>query len=205
MVERILHWYNAAHGIASIALRYFNAAGADAEGELGEDHDPEPHLIPRAISVAQGLTPYLELYGTDYDTPDGTAVRDYLHVTDLAEAHLAALRYLDAGGLSDSFNLGTGQGHSVRDVAAMVGLVAEREVVLREAARRPGDPACLVADASKAARVLGWTPRHSSLEEIVQTAWKWKCARAAKQQGHHENCRRASAENPPLIGQPNAQ
>jgi UDP-glucose-4-epimerase GalE len=174
MVERLLHWYSAAYGMSSVALRYFNAAGADPEGELGEDHDPETHLIPRAISVALGLTPYLEIYGTDYDTPDGTAIRDYLHVTDLAEAHLAALRYLDGGGSTTSFNLGTGWGHSVKDVAAMVGGVTEREVAVKEVERRPGDPSFLVADATKAARVLGWSPHHSTLEEIVRSAWNWK-------------------------------
>jgi UDP-arabinose 4-epimerase len=174
MVERLLHWYGEIHGFSWVALRYFNAAGADPEGELGENHDPETHLIPLAISAALGLIPCLEIYGTDYDTPDGTAIRDYLHVTDLADAHLAALRYLGSGGASTSFNLGTGSCHSVRDVAAMVERVTGRKVPIRETQRRPGDPSCLIADATKATGVLGWRPGHSSLEQLVRTAWNWK-------------------------------
>lgn len=173
MVERLLHWYGRAYGLRWVALRYFNAAGADPEGQLGEDHDPETHLIPLAISAALGQS-VLEIFGADYDTPDGTAIRDYLHVTDLAEAHLAALRYLDAGGSSTAFNLGTGRGHSVREVTAMVERVSGRKVPVREVGRRAGDPPCLVADASKSAATLGWRPRHSALQEIVQTAWNWK-------------------------------
>jgi UDP-glucose-4-epimerase GalE len=174
MVERLLQWYGSIHGLSWVALRYFNAAGADLDGELGEDHDPEPHLIPLAIAAALGTIPFLEIYGTDYDTPDGTAVRDYLHVTDLGDAHLAALRYLDSGGASAAFNLGVGAGHSVREVVAMVEKVSGRRVPVKEVARRPGDPACLIADAAKAASVLGWRPHYSSLEQIVQTAWNWK-------------------------------
>ncbi len=174
MVERLLYWYGSAYGVRWVALRYFNAAGADPDGRLGEDHDPEPHLIPRAISAALGSGDVLEIFGTDYPTPDGTAVRDYLHVVDLAEAHSAALRYLDQGGESTAFNLGTGQGHSVREVAAMVERVCGRKVPLREAPRRAGDPPSLVADAGKAARLMGWRARHSSLQEIVETAWNWK-------------------------------
>jgi UDP-glucose-4-epimerase GalE len=174
MVERLLHWYGIAHGMSWVALRYFNAAGADLDGELGEDHDPETHLIPLAIAAALGIIPFLEIYGTDYDTPDGTAVRDYLHVTDLGDAHLAALRYLDSGRPSATFNLGVGAGHSVREVVAMVEKVSGRRVPVREVARRPGDPACLIAEAAKAASVLGWRPRYSSLEQIVRTAWNWK-------------------------------
>jgi UDP-arabinose 4-epimerase len=174
MVERMLHWYGMAHGFSWVALRYFNAAGADPEGELGEDHHPETHLIPLSILAALGTTPRLEIYGTDYDTPDGTAIRDYLHVTDLAAAHLAALKYLDAGGASGPFNLGTGTGHSVRQVVDAVERVTGHAVPFQELPRRSGDPACLIADASKATRLLEWRPRHSSLEEIVRTAWKWK-------------------------------
>jgi UDP-arabinose 4-epimerase len=174
MVERLLHWYGYAYGLKWVALRYFNAAGADPDGQLGEDHDPEPHLIPRAISAALGSGDVLEIFGTDYPTPDGTAVRDYLHVTDLAEAHSAALRYLDGGGESTAFNLGTGQGHSVREVASMVERVSGKKVPVREAGRRAGDPPSLVADARKSARLMNWTPRHSTLQEIVETAWNWK-------------------------------
>ena len=174
MVERLLHWYGEIYGLRWVALRYFNAAGADREGELGENHDPETHLIPLAISAALGDRAALEIYGTDYDTPDGTAIRDYLHVTDLAEAHLAALRYLDAGGPSTAFNLGTGSGHSVREVIATVESVSGRAVPVQEVGRRSGDPPRLVADASKAARILGWRAQQSSLPEIIQTAWNWK-------------------------------
>lgn len=174
MVERMLHWYGIVHGFSWVALRYFNAAGADPETELGEDHDPETHLIPLSIAAALGTIPRLEIYGTDYDTPDGTAVRDYLHVTDLAEAHLAALKYLDSGGASAPFNLGTGSGHSVREVVDAVKQVTGHAVPYQELPRRSGDPACLIADASRAAKLLEWHPRHSSLDEIIRTAWKWK-------------------------------
>ena len=174
MVERLLHWFGVVHGLQWTALRYFNAAGADPDGQLGEDHDPEPHLIPVAISAAMGRTKALEIYGTDYDTPDGTAIRDYLHVSDLGTAHVAALRYLQQGGESTAFNLGTGRGHTVREVIAMVEHVSGRKVPAREVGRRAGDPPALVADASKAARLLHWTPGHSTLQEIVRTAWNWK-------------------------------
>jgi UDP-arabinose 4-epimerase len=174
MVERILQWYGEIYGLSWVALRYFNAAGADPEGELGEDHDPESHLIPLTISAALGTIPHLEIYGTDYETPDGTAVRDYVHVSDLAEAHLAAVRYLSSGGASTAFNLGTGAGYSVREVARMVEKVAGRGAPTVEVARRAGDPPSLIADASKAKSTLGWHPHHSSLEEIVRTAWDQK-------------------------------
>src|SRR5277367_6699861 len=172
MVERLLYWYSNIHGFASVALRYFNAAGADPEGELGECHEPEPHLIPLALSAASGSRGALDIYGSDYPTPDGTAIRDYLHVTDLADAHVAALQYLDEGGASDVFNLGTGVGYSVRQVVKMVEQVAGRTVPARECPRRSGDPASLIAEASKAARVLGWRPKRSSLEQIIGTAWE---------------------------------
>lgn len=177
MVERLLHWFGVVHGLKWTALRYFNAAGADPDGQLGEEHDPEPHLIPVAISAAMGERGALEIYGTDYDTPDGTAIRDYLHVTDLGTAHVAALRYLQKGGDSTAFNLGTGRGHSVREVIAMVERISGRPVPAREVGRRAGDPPALVADASKSARLLHWTPQHSTLEEIVRTAWDWKKSR----------------------------
>jgi UDP-glucose-4-epimerase GalE len=174
MVERLLHWYGCIHDLRWVALRYFNAAGADPEGELGENHEPETHLVPLAIRAAMPPEQPLEIYGTDYDTPDGTAIRDYLHVTDLATAHVAALGYLDAGKASDAFNLGTGQGHSVREVVAMVEKVSGRKAAVREVGRRAGDPACLVADATKSAEKMGWRPQHSSLAEIIKTAWNWK-------------------------------
>jgi UDP-glucose 4-epimerase len=172
MVEKLLHWYSVCHGFTYVALRYFNAAGADPEGQIGEDHDPETHLIPLTISAALRAVPCLEIYGGDYDTPDGTAIRDYLHVTDLADAHVAALRYLDRGGKSTAFNLGTGRGASVREVVRTVEQVTGCTVPVREVARRSGDPPSLVADAGKAAGMLAWRPSRS-LGDIVQTAWKW--------------------------------
>ena len=173
MVERLLHWYSGIHGMAAVALRYFNAAGADPEGELGECHDPEPHLIPLALSAAMGSRGALDIYGSDYDTPDGTAIRDYLHVSDLADAHVQALHYLNAGGASDVFNLGTGVGFSVREVATMVEQVTGKKVPVRECPRRSGDPPNLIAEATKAAQILNWRPRCSSLPEIIGTAWEW--------------------------------
>src|SRR4029077_12579495 len=128
MVEPLIHWYASAYGLSSIALRYFNAAGADEDGELGEDHEPETHLIPLAIGAAMGSVPHLEIYGTDYETFDGTAIRDYIHVTDLAEAHVAALRYLDQGGSSTALNLGTGAGHSVAQLVSMVEKLSGQKV-----------------------------------------------------------------------------
>ena len=172
-MERALKWYGGAYGLKWVALRYFNAAGADPDGELGESHDPEVHLIPLAIMAALGQRPYVEIYGTDYPTPDGTAIRDYVHVTDLADAHLRALDYLVAGGESRALNLGTGQGHSVREVIDAVGKFSSRPVPSREGPRRAGDPAVLVADAALAGKTLGWKPQHSKLETIIQDAWKW--------------------------------
>lgn len=177
MVERFLYWYGKAYGLGWMSLRYFNAAGADPEGELGEEHHPETHLIPISIQAALGERPFVEVYGTDYPTPDGTAIRDYIHVTDLAAAHVLALRHLLEDGESTALNLGTGRGHSVREVIATVERVSGRAVPVREAARRPGDPPVLVAGAARASQLLGWSPRHSSLDEIVQTAWRWRRTR----------------------------
>jgi UDP-arabinose 4-epimerase len=173
MMERALQWYGNAYGLRWVALRYFNAAGADPEGELGEEHDPETHLIPLVIRAALGRLPCVEIYGTDYPTPDGTAIRDYIHITDLAEAHLLALDYLAHGGQSQALNLGTGQGHSVREVINAVGEISRRPVPVREAPRRAGDSPILVADPSQAGKVLGWKPRHPGLQAIVQSAWNW--------------------------------
>jgi UDP-glucose-4-epimerase GalE len=179
MVERMLHWFGVAHGLSHVALRYFNAAGADPEGETGECHDPETHLIPLVLDAALGRSVGIDVYGTDYPTPDGTAIRDYIHVTDLADAHVRALRYLEAGGASTALNLATGQGHSVREVIAAAERVTGRRVPRREVARRPGDPPALVADASRARAVLGWTPHLSDLDTILATAWAWQRSRNA--------------------------
>jgi UDP-glucose-4-epimerase GalE len=179
-VERMLHWLGATRGLGWMALRYFNAAGADPDGEIGEDHDPEPHLVPRVIQAALGRLSQVDIFGTDYATPDGTAVRDYIHVTDLADAHVRALLYLMRGGESMAVNLGTGSGHSVREVVNAVQRRTGLRVPVREAPRRAGDPPVLVADPALARRVLDWTPRHSSLDEIVDTAWRWQAARTAR-------------------------
>jgi UDP-arabinose 4-epimerase len=177
-IERALHWFGEAYGQRHAALRYFNAAGADPDGEIGEDHDPETHLIPRVLRAALGCGEPVEIYGTDYPTPDGTAIRDYIHVTDLADAHVRALDYLERGD-SIALNLGTGRGSSVREVIAAVERVAGRPVPQREVARRPGDPPELVADPGLAHARLGWRASHSDLDTIVRTALAWETRPAA--------------------------
>jgi len=172
-VERMLRWYGEAHALRWMALRYFNAAGADPAGEIGEDHDPETHLIPLVIQAALGMRPCVEVYGTDYPTSDGSAIRDYIHVADLADAHLRGLNHLARGGASVALNLGTGTGYSVREVIAAVADVGGRQVPVREAPRRAGDPPALVADPSAARTLLGWQPAYPELRTIVAHAWQW--------------------------------
>lgn len=172
VIERALKSLDAAKGFRHVVFRYFNAAGADPEGLLGEDHEPEEHLIPRAILAAATGVP-LHVFGDDYPTPDGTCVRDFIHVTDLADAHLAGLRQLEAGAASASYNLGMGDGVSVRDVIASVARVLGRDVPHVFAPRRAGDPSRLVASSARARTALGWTPRHSNIDTIVATAWGW--------------------------------
>ena len=176
-IERALHWYQRAYALRFAALRYFNAAGADPDGEVGEDHEPETHLIPLAMDAALGGKP-LDIYGTDYPTPDGTAVRDYIHVQDLADAHVAALDRLRAGAASLCVNLGTGRGHSVREVIAAVEKVSGKKVPARETGRRAGDPPQLVADPRRAAEVLGWQARLPGIDAIVEHAWRWRQKRS---------------------------
>ncbi len=173
MVERILAAYETAYGFRSVCLRYFNAAGADPSAEIGEDHTPEEHLIPLAIQAATGKCPSLKIFGTDYDTPDGTCIRDYVHVCDLASAHLEAVNHLRLGGVSRQFNLGNGHGFSVREVLDTVSRVTGLEVPAVAADRRPGDPARLIAASDRARKELGWTPEYSSLETIIAHAWAW--------------------------------
>lgn len=173
MIERILRDFEQAHGLRHVALRYFNAAGADPDGEIGEDHDPETHLIPLAIQAALGWRPRVDIYGTDYPTADGTAIRDYIHVTDLAVAHVQALEYLQGGGRNTVLNLGTGRGYSVREVIRTVEAVGGRPVPIGEAPRRPGDPAVLVADPRCGAERLDWRSSYSGLSDIIATAWQW--------------------------------
>ena len=173
MVERMLHWFGTAHGLQWVALRYFNAAGADPEGEIGELHSPETHLIPLAIAASAGEIPSIEVFGTDYPTPDGTCLRDYIHVMDLAEAHRLALEYLAAGGTSTAFNLGTGRPVSVRGVLEAVRQVSGKTVPARYGPRRAGDPPELVADPAKARRLLCWRPQYDDITALVSTAWDW--------------------------------
>ena len=172
-VERALPHFERAYGIRSVTLRYFNAAGADPDGVLGEDHQPEVHVIPRAIDAALGRDTF-SIYGEDYETPDGTCLRDYVHVSDLASAHLLALDSLRAGGPSAAYNLGNGQPTSVREVTDAVERVTGRKVPLTPGARRPGDPGVLYASSARIRKDLGWTPRHEAIDVIVDTAWRWR-------------------------------
>jgi len=173
MIEQMLADAAAAYGLDSVSLRYFNAAGADPEGEIGEVHDPETHLIPLALEAAAGLRPRLTIHGTDYPTRDGTCVRDYVHVADLADAHVLALRYLAKNPGASAFNLGNGGGFTVREVIAAAERVTGRKIPSREGPRRPGDPPALVGNANSARRKLGWKPRYRDLEIMVGTAWRW--------------------------------
>jgi len=173
IVERMLADFGIAHGLRFIALRYFNAAGADAQGEIGEDHEPETHIIPLLLDAASGRRPDVTIFGTDYETPDGTCVRDYIHVADLADAHVNALEALLAGNSSTVYNLGNGQGFSVLEVLDAVERVTGLNVPVIRGDRRPGDPAALVSDATKARELLGWRPQFDRLDDIVRTAWAW--------------------------------
>ncbi|MCS7046830.1 MAG: UDP-glucose 4-epimerase GalE [Gemmataceae bacterium] len=171
-IERALHDYHTAYGLGYAALRYFNAAGAATDGSLGEDHNPETHLIPLAILTALGKRASLEIYGTDYPTVDGTCIRDYVHVEDLAEAHALVLEQLKPG-TALHYNLGTGRGYSVREVIQTVEAVSGKTIHVKEAPRRPGDPPVLIASSEKIRVELGWQPRYPKLHEIVETAWRW--------------------------------
>lgn len=185
-VERALPHYERAYGLRAISLRYFNAAGADPDGELGEDHAPETHLVPRAIDAALGSEP-LAVFGGDYPTPDGTCLRDYVHVTDLADAHVLALRALERGAGTTAYNLGAGRPVSVRDVIAAVERASGRVVPARVVGRRAGDPGVLFASSAAIGRDLGWQPRHGDLDTIVRTAWLW---RQAHPQGYRTGVKR---------------
>ncbi|PSS58531.1 UDP-glucose 4-epimerase GalE [Pseudomonas sp. BBP2017] len=174
MVEQILEDFDRAYGLKSVCLRYFNAAGADPEGALGECHLPETHLLPLILQAAAGRRKDITVFGRDYDTPDGTCIRDYVHVSDLVSAHSLAVDYLLKGGESSAFNLGNGLGFSVQQVIDTACTVTGRQIITNEASRRAGDPPRLVADASKASAVLGWQPQFASLEQIVSHAWHWE-------------------------------
>lgn len=172
IVERLLHWADRIHGLRSACLRYFNAAGAHPDGTIGEDHDPETHLIPIVLDAALGRRPHVEIFGDDYDTPDGTCVRDYIHVCDLADAHVRVLDKLTQA--SCRYNLGNGKGYSVREVIDMARKVTGIDIKVRMGARRPGDPPTLVASSDRIRQELGWQPRFGDLESIVRTAWEWR-------------------------------
>jgi UDP-glucose 4-epimerase len=177
MVEQILEDYDRAYGLKSIALRYFNAAGADPEGQLGERHEPETHLIPLVLQAASGRRPHISVFGRDYDTPDGTCIRDYIHVADLCEAHWLALQQLLNGANSAAYNLGNGNGFSVKEVIDTACIVTEKKITIMDSPRREGDPARLVADATRARRGLNWQPVHDNLDVIIGDAWRWECTR----------------------------
>ena len=172
-MEKMIKWTANAHGMRFVSLRYFNACGADESGTIGEAHTPESHLIPLILQVLNGKRESVCIYGTDYDTPDGTCIRDYIHVTDLAQAHILAVQYLMNGGESDIFNLGNGVGYSVREVIETARKVTGYPIPATETPRRAGDPARLVASSEKARKILGWNPVHDSLEEIIESAWNW--------------------------------
>jgi len=173
MIERMLKDFEIAHDIRSIALRYFNAAGADPDSEIGEDHNPETHLIPLVLDTAAGKLPEITVFGNNYDTPDGTCIRDYIHVADLAEAHLLSLKALEQGMPSAAYNLGNGQGFSVKDVIDKASMVTDRKIKTIIGQRRAGDPARLVGDSRKISKELGWKPQYNNLEAIIETAWRW--------------------------------
>jgi UDP-arabinose 4-epimerase len=173
MIEQALEDYSHAYGLRFAALRYFNASGADPDGEIGEEHDPEPHLIPRAIMASLGIIPHMDVFGDDYDTPDGTCIRDYIHVEDLAQGHVLALRHLELTNTDIKLNLGTGNGFSVRQILAAVEQVAGRPVPVKIGPRRPGDPPALYADIARARALIGFEPRFTDVHEIVRTAYAY--------------------------------
>lgn len=172
-MEKMFYWTSKAHSLRYVSLRYFNACGADSSGSIGEAHNPESHLIPLILQVPNGKRESISIYGTDYNTPDGTCIRDYIHVTDLAQAHILAVQYLRNGNQSDIFNLGNGIGYSVKEVIETARKVTGHSIPAVETPKRAGDPARLVASSEKARTILGWNPTHDSLENIIADAWNW--------------------------------
>lgn len=172
-MEKMFKWVSKAHGLRYVSLRYFNACGAHVSGKIGEDHSPETHLIPLILQVPNGKREHIGIFGDDYQTPDGTCIRDYIHVTDLAQAHILAVKYLNKGNESDIFNLGNGVGFSVKEVIETARKVTGHPIPAKISKRRAGDPAILIASSDKAKSILGWNPSHNSLDEIIETAWKW--------------------------------
>jgi len=176
-MEKLIKWCDTAYGIKYVSLRYFNVAGARATGEIGEDHHPETHLIPVILQVALGKREYISIFGDDYDTEDGTCIRDYIHVEDLIEAHLLALRYLRNGGDSNIFNLGSSKGFSVKEIVETVRAVTGHPIPVKIEGRRVGDPSILIASSEKAKQILGWSPKRTSIDLIIQDAWNWHQAK----------------------------
>lgn len=172
-MEKMFKWVGKAHGLRYVSLRYFNACGAHVSGKIGEDHNPESHLIPLILQVPNGKREFISIFGEDYQTKDGTCIRDYIHVTDLAQAHILAVKYLQNGGKSDIFNLGNGIGFSVKEVIETARKVTQNAIPAKVTPRRAGDPAKLIASSDKAKKVLGWKPQHAELDEIISTAWNW--------------------------------
>lgn len=172
-MEKMFKWVGKAHGLRYVSLRYFNACGAHVSGKIGEDHNPESHLIPLILQVPNGKREFISIFGEDYQTKDGTCIRDYIHVTDLAQAHILAVKYLQNGGKSDIFNLGNGIGFSVKEVIETARKVTQNAIPAKVTPRRTGDPAKLIASSDKAKKVLGWKPQHAELDEIISTAWNW--------------------------------
>ena len=172
-MEKMFKWISKAHNLLYVSLRYFNACGAHPNGKIGEAHNPETHLIPLVLQVPNGKREYISVFGNDYDTKDGTCVRDYIHVNDLAQAHILAMEYLSKGGESNIFNLGNGVGFTVKEVIETARKVTNHTIPIREEERRAGDPSVLIASSEKARKVLGWKPQYADLETIISTAWKW--------------------------------
>lgn len=183
MAEQICRDFDRAYGIRTVFLRYFNAAGAHPDGHIGEDHTPETHLIPLVLDVALGRRKSIHVFGTDYPTPDGTCIRDYIHVGDLAEAHVAALDYLLRGGTTEGFNLGNGNGYSVNDIIRRAEALTERTIAVVPSPRREGDPPVLIADSTRAKTVLNWSPRFPDLDRIIGSAWQWHRKRFTIERG----------------------
>lgn len=178
VVEAMLHDYSQAYGLRYVSLRYFNAAGADPGGRLGECHNPETHLIPLVLQTASGRQPHVTVFGTDYDTPDGTCIRDYIHIADIAKAHLMSLQYIESNEQSNIFNVGTEHGYSVRQIIDTCEKITGKKIKIVNGERRPGDPAILVAGAEKIKKILGWQPDFQNLDAIIETAWRWEQSEA---------------------------
>lgn len=173
IMEKMMKWCDKAYGVKYVALRYFNVAGAKSDGTIGEDHQPESHLVPIILQVALGQREKLAIYGDDYNTPDGTCIRDYVHVEDLIDAHIRSLEYLENGGESNIFNLGSSKGFSVQEILVAARSVTEKTIPAEVVARRAGDPGILIASSDKAKEILGWEPKYTDIKDIIATAWKW--------------------------------